>query len=79
MLEAIMAGAVVVVIISLFLGGITVGVIATVAFSVRREDHRFTLAGAAPDRISQSARWLNGVGRRDLDSESIPLARQLVH
>jgi len=74
-----MAGAVVVLIISLFLGGITVGVIAAVAFSVRREDRHFTLTGDAPDRISQSARWLNGVGRRDLDPELLRPARQLVH
>jgi hypothetical protein len=74
-----MAGAVVLVIISLFLGGVTVGIIAAVAISVRREDRRFTLIGAAPDRISQSARWLNGVGRRDLDPELLRPAGQLVH
>src|ERR1035438_1860587 len=68
-LEATMAGVVVVVIIALFFGGISVGVIAAVAVSVRREDRRYSLGGDAPDRVSQSARRLNGVGRRDLDPE----------
>jgi hypothetical protein len=79
MLEAIMASAVVVMLISLFLGGIAVGVIAAVAVSIRREDSRFTLAGDAPGRLSQSARRLNGVGSRGLDREFFPSAGQLVH
>jgi hypothetical protein len=78
-LEAIMAGVVAVVIIALFLGGIVVGVIAAVAVSVRREDRRYSLGGDAPDRVSQSARWLNGVGRRDLDPEFLRPFGELVH
>src|ERR1035441_5264496 len=78
-LEATMAGVVVVVIIALFLGGIAVGVIAAVAVSVRREDRRYSLGGDAPDRVSQSARRLNGVGRRDLDPEFLRPFRELVH
>ena len=43
----------VVIAIALFLGGITVGVVAVVAVSVRREDRAFSIAGDAPDRISR--------------------------
>jgi hypothetical protein len=50
-----------------------------IAVSVRREDRAFTLIGDAPDRLSQGARWLNGVGRRDLDPEILRPAGQLVH
>ena len=78
-MEAIMAGAVVVMLISLVLGGIATGIIAAVAVSVHREDRRYTLAGDAPDRVSQSARRLNGVGSRGLDQEFFPTARELVH
>jgi hypothetical protein len=74
-----MAGVVVVGIIALFFGGIVVGVIAVVAVSVRREDRRYSLGGAAPDRVSQSARRLNGVGRRDFDPELFRPAGRLVH
>lgn len=77
--EAIMAGVVVAVTIALFLGGVVVGVIAVVAFSVHREDRAYTLLGDAPSRMSKSARRLNGVGRRDLDAELLPSARELVH
>jgi hypothetical protein len=64
-----MAGVVVTVTIALFLGGVVVGVIAIVALAVRREDRRYTLAREAPGRLASSTRWLNGVGRRDLDDE----------
>jgi hypothetical protein len=73
------AGVVVVVVIALFLGGISVGVIAAVAVSVRREDRRYSLGGDAPDRVSRSARRLNGVGRRDLDPELFRPVSELVH
>jgi len=62
-LEAIMAG-IVAMTVALFLGGIVTGVIVVVALAVRREDRRYSLEGEAPDRISRSARMLNGVGRR---------------
>jgi hypothetical protein len=64
-------------IIALFAGGMT-GVIAVVALSVRREDRRYSLAGEAPDRMSRSARKLNGVGLRDVDPE-IFRVRELMH
>ena len=37
-----------------------------IAFSVRREDRRFTLMGEAPGLLTRGARRLNGVGRRGL-------------
>jgi len=66
------------VIIALFLAGVVVGIIAVVAVAVRREDRAYTLLGAAPGRMSKSARRLNGLGRRDLDSEFRPVS-ELVH
>jgi hypothetical protein len=77
--EAIMAGVVVAVTIALFLGGVVVAVIAVVAVAVHREDRAYTLLGDAPSRMSKSARRLNGLGRRDLDGELLPLAQELVH
>ena len=74
MREAIMAG----VIIALFLAGVVVGIIAVVAVAVRREDRAYTLVGDAPNRMSQSARRLTGLGRRDLDAEFLRPARELV-
>jgi hypothetical protein len=76
-LEAIMAGYVVVVAAALFLA-VLLG-LGAVAFAVRREDRRFTLVGDAPDILSRGARRLNGVGRRDLDPEFIPPVGELVH
>jgi hypothetical protein len=76
-LEAIMAGFVVVVAAALFLA-VLLG-LGVVAFAVRREDRRFTLVGDAPDMLSRSARRLNGVGRRDLDPEFIRPVGELVH
>jgi hypothetical protein len=77
-LEAIMAG-VVVVAITVFIAGLVVGVIAVIAVAVRREDRRYTLAVDAPDRLSRATRRLTGVGRRDLDAEFLRPAGQLVH
>jgi hypothetical protein len=65
-------------IIALFLGGVVTGVIAVVALAVHREDRRYSLVGEAPDRMSRSARRLNGVSRRDLDPELFRV-RELVH
>ncbi len=64
-----MAGFVIPITIALFLGGVVTGVITVVALAVRREDRRNTLPGAAPGRLASSARRLNGVGCRDLDTE----------
>jgi hypothetical protein len=74
-----MAGVVVVVAIALFIGGIVVGVITVVAVAVRREDRGYTLVDDAPNRMSNSARRLTGLGRRDLDPEFFRSARELVH
>jgi hypothetical protein len=77
-LEAIMAANAIAMTIALFLGGVVTGVIVVVALAVRREDRRYSLVGEAPDRLSKSARMLNGVGRRDVDTDFAPL-RHLVH
>jgi MFS superfamily sulfate permease-like transporter len=79
MREFVMSGVVVVVTVALFLGGVVTGVIAAVALAIRREDRRYTLVREAPDRISRSARRLTGVGRRGLDAEFFPIARELAH
>jgi hypothetical protein len=71
--------AVVAVTVALFLGGVVTGVIVVVALAVRREDRRYTLVREAPDRMSHSARRLNGVGSRNLDAEFFPVVRELVH
>lgn len=68
-LEAIMAGVVIVSAVSVFLAGLVLGVIAVIAIAVRREDRRYTLAVEAPDRLSRGTRLLTGVRRRDLDAE----------
>ena len=77
MLEAFMAGVVAVVAAALFVA-VIVG-LGVVAFAVRREDRRFTLASDAPDMLSRSARRLNGVGRRDVDPEFVRPLGELVH
>jgi hypothetical protein len=78
-LEAIMAGGVVVIAIAVFFSGMVMGVIAVVAIAVRREDRRYTLAVEAPDRLSRNVRRLTGVRRRDLDAEFLRPAGQPVH
>jgi hypothetical protein len=77
-LEAVVAGVVVVFAISVFFGGLVTGVIAVIAIAIRREDRCFSLAGDAPDRLSGSTRRLTGVGRRDLDTEFLRPAGGLV-
>lgn len=77
-LEAIMAG-VVVIAVSVFIAGAVMGVILVVAVAVHREDRRYTLAVDAPDRLSRTSRRLTGVGRRDLDAEFLRPAGHLVH
>jgi hypothetical protein len=76
--EAVMAGVVVAIALSVFLGGLVTGVIAVIAIAVRREDRCYSLAGDAPDRLSGSTRRLTGVGRRDLDAEFLRPAGGLV-
>jgi hypothetical protein len=74
-----MSGVVVAVTVALFLGGVVTGVVAAIALAIRREDRRYSLVREAPDRISRSARRLTGVGRRGLDTEFFPVARELMH
>jgi NhaP-type Na+/H+ or K+/H+ antiporter len=77
-LEVIMFGVVVTIAISVFLGGVMVGVLAVMAVAIRREDRRHTLVGEAPDRLSRNARRLTGMARRDLDTEFLRPAGELV-
>jgi hypothetical protein len=76
-LEAIMADVVITMAVALF-SGILVGVIAVIAIAIRREDRRYTLAVAAPDRLTRNARRLTGVARRDLDTNFLHPVDQLV-
>ena len=76
-LEAIVAGFVTL-IIALLLGGAVSGVIAVLALAVRREDRRYSLTFDAPDRLSRTARRLNGVGLRDQDAGLAASPRGLV-
>jgi hypothetical protein len=66
---AIMAGFEIAVTIALFLGGVVTGLLLVVAWAVRREDRRFTMAVEAPDRVSGIARRMNGLQRRGLNLE----------
>jgi hypothetical protein len=49
-------------ILAVFLGGVTLGVVAMVAVAVRREDRLFSLSGAAPGAGARGARWLTRFG-----------------
>jgi len=50
------------VVLSVVLGGVTLGVIAMVAIAVRREDRLYSLSGAAPGAAARGARWLTRFG-----------------
>lgn len=49
-------------ILSVFLGGVTLGVVAMVAIAVKREDRLYSLSGAAPGVAARGARWLTRFG-----------------
>jgi hypothetical protein len=49
-------------ILAVFWGGFTLGVLAAVALAVRKEDRRFSLSGAAPGAAAQGARRLTRFG-----------------
>lgn len=49
-------------ILSVFLGGVALGVVAMVAIAIRREDRRYSLSGAAPGAAARGARRLTGFG-----------------
>ena len=48
--------------LAIFLGGVVIGMLATVALSVRNEDRRYSLSGAAPGVLARGARRLTGFG-----------------
>lgn len=66
-MEAVMAGVIVPLAVTLFLSGIAVSVYVIIAIAVRCEDRAYTLVSDAPDGLARISRRLNGVGRRDLD------------
>lgn len=70
-----MAGFEIAVTVALFLAGVVTGLILVVAWAVRREDRRYTLAVEAPDPVSGIARRMNGLRRRDLNAEFLRPAR----
>ena len=49
-------------ILAVFLGGFTLGVIATVAVAVRMEDRRYSLSEPARGPLTRGARWFTGYG-----------------
>ena len=49
-------------ILAVFFGGFTLGVVATVAVAVRKEDRQFSLSGAAPGAAARGARRLTRFG-----------------
>ena len=49
-------------ILSVFLGGVTLGIVAMVAIAVRREDRLYSLSGAAPGAAARGARYLTRFG-----------------
>jgi hypothetical protein len=49
-------------ILAVFLGGVTLGVVAMVAVAVRKEDRLYSLSGAAPSAAARGARWLTRFG-----------------
>lgn len=49
-------------ILAVFLGGVTLGVVVAASVGSRLEDRRFTLSGPAPGITARGARRLNGFG-----------------
>jgi hypothetical protein len=71
--EAVMTGVIVIMAVALFLLGVTLGVLAAVAVLVRREDRSYgRLTGIAPSHLAKYVRYLNGLGRPNLDGELFP-------
>jgi hypothetical protein len=56
------AASVAYVILAVFLGGVTLGVVAMVAVAVRKEDRLYSLSGAAPGAAARGTRWLTRFG-----------------
>ncbi len=49
--------------LALFLGVVAFGVLVVASVASKREDHRFSLSGAAPDLVTRVGRKLMRVGR----------------
>lgn len=56
------AAAVAYLILAVFLGGVTLGIVAMVAIAIRREDRLYSLSGAAPGAAARGARFLTRFG-----------------
>ncbi len=56
------AAAVAYVILAVFLGGFSLGVVAMVAVAVRKEDRLYSLSGTAPGAAARGARFLTRFG-----------------
>ena len=56
----------VIVVLAVFLGGVMFGVVGMVSLSVRKEERRLSLFGAAPDAAARGARRLTGLGGRGI-------------
>jgi hypothetical protein len=55
----------VIVMVAIFLCGITGGALVIVCRAIRREDKRFSLTQSPPDVAARGTRVLTGVGSRD--------------
>jgi hypothetical protein len=55
----------VIVMLAIFLCGITGGALVIVCRAIKREDRRFSLTRSAPDAAARGTRVLTGVGSRD--------------
>ncbi len=67
-----MTGVILILAVTLFLAGVAIGIFAAVAVAVRREERSYPLTGATPNRLAKYARYLNGLGRPNLDGELFP-------
>lgn len=55
----------VIVMLVIFLGGVTGGALVIVSMAIKREDRNRSLTRSAPDPAARGARVLTGVGSRD--------------
>jgi hypothetical protein len=56
------AAAVAYLILAVFWGGFSLGVLGTIAVSIRMEERRFSISGAAPGAAAEGTRWLTRLG-----------------
>ena len=57
-------------ILAIFLGGVTLGLVAVASVGSRLEDRRLSLSGRAPSAAARGARMLNGFGAAGLGYRS---------